>query len=309
MSFRHDLAGGNGNLAAGSFQSPGFTPGHAGWQVTRAGVAEFNDVTVRGTFLGADFEVNAAGTFFYAGRPGPGTLLLSDASAPGTDRYGNDFYAGRYLYGPAGSFAGLVDDGATASLLLRGPGASKTTVDAQAFGAVSAPGQAGEYQWLVLTSGKSSGQPDAALQLRGAPADGSGSAQAVIEFGGTVAVTIDAAGISAGDWRPMTLSGGWTITPTGFAQYRRMPDGTVAVRCAGLAPGDVADGTTLWEAPAGYGSTFAGTMSFGAMVTYQTAPSAVTSTPEVVIKGSALQCFNLRGTVSSLAFTIRYYLT
>ncbi len=64
--FSHDIAGGQGNLVATSLQSPNFVSGVSGWQVTKLGDAEFNDVTVRGEFAGTDFIIDSAGIFFYS---------------------------------------------------------------------------------------------------------------------------------------------------------------------------------------------------------------------------------------------------
>lgn len=64
--FQHAIAGGQGNLVATQLQSPNFMPGIQGWQVTKAGDAEFNDVTVRGKFEGTDFVINNSGMFFYS---------------------------------------------------------------------------------------------------------------------------------------------------------------------------------------------------------------------------------------------------
>lgn len=63
--FAHDVAGGQGNLIATSLQSPNFVSGSMGWQVTKSGDAEFNNVTVRGEFQGTDFIIDSAGIFFY----------------------------------------------------------------------------------------------------------------------------------------------------------------------------------------------------------------------------------------------------
>lgn len=110
--------------------------------------------------------------------------------------------------------------------------------------------------------------------------------------------------LSAGSWASMSLVNGWTVSGTGFAQYKLMPDHTVMVRAAGLLPGATGDGTTIWG---GIASTFTGTMSFPVVANYTTAPTAVTSTPQVVIAGGySLEVYNLRGTVANIAFTFSY---
>jgi hypothetical protein len=92
--FAHDIAGGQGNLIITSLQSPNFESGVQGWQVAKDGSAEFNDLTIRGTFNGTDFEINSAGIFLYDGTPGSGNLIGSWTSAAGTDEHGNAYPAG-----------------------------------------------------------------------------------------------------------------------------------------------------------------------------------------------------------------------
>lgn len=64
--FEHDVAGGNGNLVITSIQSPDFETGEQGWQIRKDGSAEFNNLTIRGTFNGTDFVINSSGIFFYS---------------------------------------------------------------------------------------------------------------------------------------------------------------------------------------------------------------------------------------------------
>lgn len=92
--FTNAIAGGGGNLIITSLQSPGFKHGIQGWQVAKDGSAEFNDLTIRGTFFGQDFILSPAGLFFYSGTPGPGTLVGSWASAAGADQFGNRYAQG-----------------------------------------------------------------------------------------------------------------------------------------------------------------------------------------------------------------------
>lgn len=108
MPFQHSIAGGQGNLINGSFQSPGFVTGLTGWQVTRAGHFEANDAVIRGTinagtFAGTDFIINAAGAFFYSGAPAAGNLIASIAPVAGTDSFGNAYKANIATYGTGGS--------------------------------------------------------------------------------------------------------------------------------------------------------------------------------------------------------------
>lgn len=92
--FQHDIAGGQGNLIVTALQSPNFVAGSAGWQVAKDGSAQFNNLTIRGTFFGTDFILNSSGLFFYSGTPAAGNLIGSWATAPGSDQFSNAFTEG-----------------------------------------------------------------------------------------------------------------------------------------------------------------------------------------------------------------------
>jgi hypothetical protein len=84
----------NGQLTIGQIFSPDFLAGVSGWTINKDGSAEFNNLTIRGTFLGLDFEITTAGAFFYSGTPEAGNLTVSIAAAAGTDGYGNSYPSG-----------------------------------------------------------------------------------------------------------------------------------------------------------------------------------------------------------------------
>lgn len=96
--FAHDIAGGQGNLIITSVQSPNFVHGSAGWQVKKDGSAEFNNLTIRGTFNGNNFILNGSGLFIYSGTPAAGNLIESLAPAAGTDAFGNAYVQGLGVY-------------------------------------------------------------------------------------------------------------------------------------------------------------------------------------------------------------------
>jgi hypothetical protein len=100
--FQHDIAGGSGNLVVTSLQSPNFVSGSAGWQVAKNGNAEFNNVTVRGTFAGTNWIENASGSFYYSGTPAANLLIQSESNTQGQDGFGNYFLSGNTVYVPAG---------------------------------------------------------------------------------------------------------------------------------------------------------------------------------------------------------------
>jgi hypothetical protein len=82
-----------------AIRSPDYVPGVSGWTVNIDGSVEFNDGTFRGTvtagtFQGNDFVINTQGIFLYSGAPAAGNLIISLASAGGTDTFGNVFPSG-----------------------------------------------------------------------------------------------------------------------------------------------------------------------------------------------------------------------
>ena len=94
MSFTHSIAGGQGNLIATSFQSPNFVHDVSGWQVTKAGDAEFNSIVIRGgTVIGGT-------TLIYNGTPAANNLILSISGTSGKDAEGNWYLPGTTSYGP-----------------------------------------------------------------------------------------------------------------------------------------------------------------------------------------------------------------
>lgn len=65
MGFENEVIGGAAALVRAAVKSPNFVTGSAGWQISKDGSAEFNNMTVRGIFSGADFLITTAGLFFY----------------------------------------------------------------------------------------------------------------------------------------------------------------------------------------------------------------------------------------------------
>lgn len=88
------LTAGLGSLVLQSIFSPNFVHLVSGWSINKDGSAEFNNLTIRGTFLGADFIINSAGLFLYNGTPALGNLVGSWAITAGTDSFGNAYRAG-----------------------------------------------------------------------------------------------------------------------------------------------------------------------------------------------------------------------
>lgn len=94
VAFSNEITGGQGALVRPAIKSPNYSPGVSGWTIDRDGSAEFNNLTIRGTFNGTDYMIIGAGMFFYSGTPATGNLIASIAPKPGVDAYGNPFVAG-----------------------------------------------------------------------------------------------------------------------------------------------------------------------------------------------------------------------
>jgi len=94
--FQNPPVGLNGIITRNSFQSSNYVPGVSGWAIFRNGNAEFNNLTVRGSFYGQNFEIQPAGIFVYDGTPALGNLIcaITGTSASGTDRFGNVYTPG-----------------------------------------------------------------------------------------------------------------------------------------------------------------------------------------------------------------------
>lgn len=99
-----------------------------------AGIVDGTTISAA-TFLGADFEVNAAGEFYYSGAPAAGNLIFSISNVDGTDAYGNrwvsgtTYYSGNTLtslfvsYRAGGIYFGTLQnaDGGTGGLIFEAP--------------------------------------------------------------------------------------------------------------------------------------------------------------------------------------------
>jgi hypothetical protein len=147
-------------------------------------------------FEGTDFILNAAGGFWYSSTPGLGNLFVNITSQGGTDTLGNTYPAGVFVYGPAGSAIGILDNGSYATITLTPAGLVHANVAASVFSASQNPGAANEQIWLVLTSGKEASNADAAIQLISESNDGTLDPTMIFEFGGATGMTLKLAGLS-----------------------------------------------------------------------------------------------------------------
>lgn len=95
-------------LVRSAIQSPDYATGTSGWSVNIDGSAEFNNLTIRGEFLGTQFILNADGAFFYDSAPALNHLTFSIASDQGTDPVGNAYIPGFVAY-DVGSHTGPIE--------------------------------------------------------------------------------------------------------------------------------------------------------------------------------------------------------
>lgn len=94
QGFPDPVAGGGGNLIRERIASPNFNlAAKTGWAILQDGSAYFFNVTAAGAVTSNTVVVAGSGDgiFIYDGTPGPGTLILSIASASGADPYGNPY--------------------------------------------------------------------------------------------------------------------------------------------------------------------------------------------------------------------------
>ena len=82
-----------------AIESPNYVPGVSGWTIKQDGSAEFNNLTLRGTFNGTNYVINSSGAFFYSPSEGAGNLINSITNSSGTDPFGNIYLNGSASYG------------------------------------------------------------------------------------------------------------------------------------------------------------------------------------------------------------------
>lgn len=78
-----------------AIQSPNFVAGVSGWFIGADGAAEFDDITLRGAYVGTDYTFDPDGAFWFD--PVTGSLIISDAAADGT-AFGSPYLAGTTVY-------------------------------------------------------------------------------------------------------------------------------------------------------------------------------------------------------------------
>ncbi len=181
--FGNPIVGGTA-LRIPAIQSPNYSPGVAGWIIKIDGSAEFNNLTVRGEFRGANFIINNSGIFLYSGTPALGNLIGSWASADGTDQYGNGYIAGLTTYGTSSTINLFGDD-----IVLTGSNGSKVVLESAADASISlTPGGGGTwFAGGIVTAVSGSSHPQMMLF---APADTTNDVGATLTLEGSSTASV-----------------------------------------------------------------------------------------------------------------------
>lgn len=226
--FQHDIAGGNGNLVVTSLQSPNFEHDVMGWQVAKDGSAEFNDLSIRGTFNGTDYVINSAGAFFYSGTPAAGNLTFSIAQANGTDSFGNTYYGpGAFTYDSTGLVAGMQDG----QLLATWQGGSIPATNASGL-RVDFPSTASTSPFTIIQGASAASTAFPTILIAGYSQDGTSAPAVYIERSDGVAMPLYlsgnifyAPGGTPETWHSIGLASGLT----GTLRCKRIAEGNFMV--------------------------------------------------------------------------------
>jgi len=251
MGFQNPVVGGTA-LRIPAIQSPNYNPGVAGWIIKIDGSAEFNNLTIRGTFEGNDFVLDSDGLFIYSGTPAAGNLIASITPTSGTDSFGNTYLGGINTYSGA-SFVGLN----VGNLLL---GLTADSSKAGVVGLVGGDGIAGISPFSTANPDTSGWQLQDGDRTT-TPTSASGFPHAMLD--GTVWVrdaivqATDNANVwTAETWHTPTFSGSWVTTGTlngnstfRGLQYRKDAEDNVWVLGAATT---TAAGGSVFTLPSGY---------------------------------------------------------
>jgi hypothetical protein len=268
-------------LVRAAIRSPNYVEGVSGWTINIDGSAEFNNLTIRGTFTGDNFVINSAGAFFYDGVPALGDLLVSIAGAAGFDDYGNAYAEGlsvgvatpRVVIGPVAGEAliyfptGALDENSAPAIqaFLQNSGQNSLLVVRG-----GTPSTELDYSALALTSSSEDGTT---TQASGdlIYVDTGGTTHEVVTTGhagaaiaGSVTAVVPGSGTSRANvfqtetWHTATLAAGFTTSVSDEPpRYRLEGTGGGVVRLDGTAytSAATAAGAPVFTLPVGYRPT------------------------------------------------------
>lgn len=255
MGFENPVVGGTA-LRIPAIQSPNYAAGSAGWIIRIDGSAEFNNLTIRGTFNGSDFIMNSSGLFIYNGVPAAGNLSASIAPNGGTDSFGNTYLAGVMAYQGDGFvglaagnlLSGLIADESHAGLV------ASSGADALFATSPTTASNTEAATWK-LVDGLTTVTPttDAGYPHFDVGASSAGVTQWL--HGALVYATANGGVSTAETWHAPSLGTGWATGPSGGTvqqvQYRR--DGQDNLVIVGTVHStSTTPAATIFTLPAGY---------------------------------------------------------
>lgn len=92
--FENNIINALNALIRAAIHSPNFVTGVSGWSINKDGSAEFNNLTIRGTFQGTDWVINSSGLFMYDPTEALGNLAISITAKPVTGPLGESVPSG-----------------------------------------------------------------------------------------------------------------------------------------------------------------------------------------------------------------------
>lgn len=285
--FADPILDGNGSLIVPSEQSPNYVAGLSGWSINQDGSAEFNDLTVRGTFFGTEYIINSAGIFLYSGTPAHGNMVGNWSVGGGVDAFGNNYQGGFNLVN-AGGFLNMSQNNAnpviefsTGNTSISGLN-SNINADLTGFGT-------SQYDILSISSSRDGNNQDnvridlnssndvqsvfSAIKLIYAQPSIIGGETAYLEvnyqgtqiFAGSITAVDPTTGLAYTNaampetWHTMVLQNTSVFGANGAGfvapRYRLEPQGgSTVVRLGGVLKLITANGgnETFWNAPSGY---------------------------------------------------------
>lgn len=297
-----------------AIRSPNYVLGATGWTINQDGSAEFNNLTIRGTFFGTDFEITSAGIFFYSGTPALGNLVISLAFVAGSDAFGNGYPAGLQILNHGGANAqGIAISYAGTQPLLYFLNSVANTLNDPALLVNATGALLAQYATLVMSGAEDTTQKDyLAIALDGSSQDGTHlptfnlnyvdpsaavhtlAALTLAGFTATGSITAVQPGTGgsrasvavAETWHSSTslLAAGWTTTGAGNPlRYRKEGIGGGVGRLDGqlltVGAGPWPAGGTILTLPSGYQPS---------MFHSYTTPSAI----DVTANGATVQVFS-----------------
>jgi hypothetical protein len=277
MTFQNPATGGV-TLVQPAIESPDYSPGVSGWHIDVDGSAEFNDLSLRGTFSGTNYVINDKGIFFYSGPPAAGNLVGSWAQTDGIDDYTNQYIAGITVVGPNGTSQLSSDDGfikstgSSGTVLFMADGALKWTWPGTASQAglfintahgsmtwSSGKGAANDKQaqLAVVTSNGVPTTGNADTFPRSSTSDPSGSFNAYHYVSGAI-IKSDVLGNTAETWQSPSYMPNWSGTTTfgsiggGLSTLRYRRDAEDNLQIVGTFTAATGAGTSVFTLPAAY---------------------------------------------------------